>query len=651
VGSEIYNYSFESVTKFAPKLDIVELTEEENESLKAFFEFEFLPTHQEISDRCIAIVQQALKKNHSAVFIRNYDSFQSFLVQEFQKNGISVFVPYYQSYTELTTDLENQNFNDIIELPLISHPLFTVSNVTMSIDDGNYQLFILGELEITQVRFDLVNGKIDDIFKWFDLFVERIKKQRIQTYLVSSFGLLFGNQDFFVEELIRILDLMNEEITVQSKESINSEMIREMSEIIQTISIIDSAAVQKYLALTDHAIKEGKHNFKNSIILLNMAIDQLNRVDLKTKDVIIRFDTKSFVKLGINRYYTMKLNPAILCRYLGFYYLISKLYIDAEHNLQSSIGLYHCYSQNEIDYQEIDKTLLNLIYVNITLSRYDVAKLLIQDRISEIRTDDHDLLSKLKGLLSTIYRNTGEYSLALDTINEDQLNFDIDSNPEEYYHLELRKAMVYYMEDKIPESLLLVNSIISNQNLTTLMRSHSRYIYSLILFSDEKRVSDEQLVKLAQYRGENIGYDSYFRLVEILSLIEKEGPTGPIKEKLIELAYLYPRQEINVFPLLGTIYTKQGDWSALSFLIDNMTESYSQYSPLLQIKFYMCKYYLGIIEGSEDAVVKNKIETLAQTHMIDIPSLDLNNSEEYAINQITKILDMDLLKLEIQIFD
>lgn len=661
MGLEIYNYSFEPLTRYAVKLGIVELTEEANESLKEYFEFEFLPTNLDIRARCQAIVQHALNNDHSAVFIRNYETFQSFLAQEFQKNGIRVFVPYYlsQNNSESATGYDPTDQNprandiiDIIELPFLSHPSVTITKVYLDKNEENYQLYIMGELESgTHVRFDLINGKIGEVAQWFQLFVSKIKKQKIQTHLLTTFGLVFNNQDFFVEELIRILELVDKEITIHPLDSIDSEMIRGISEIIRTVSVVDSEEVQKYLLLTDHAIKEGQRDTKISIILLNMAIDLLNRVDMRTKEVIIRFDTKSFNKLGIDRFYPLKFNPAYLCRGLGYYHVVTGLNIDAEENLQRAIGLYHCYGQNEIDYQEIDKTLYNLIFVNIVLSRYDVASSLIHDRISEIKPEDYDLLSKLKGQLSTIYRNTGSYSLALDLIKDIQSNIDKDSNSEDYYQLELRKAITYYMEGNISDSLLLLNSIIKNQDLTVMMRSHCSYLYSLILYSDEKRVSEEHLEKLAKFKDDKISYDSYYRLVEILSLIEKSGPTSPIKEKLMELGDLYPRQELNVFPLLGTIYTKEGDWNALSELIEKMIETYSQYSPFLQIKLYICKHYLGIIEGNEDAGVKNKIQKLVKDHDIDISHFDLESSEEYAIDQIQLLLDMDLFKLENKIFE
>ncbi len=655
MGLEIINYSFHDLNEYAHNLGIVDLAEEVNERLKQYFEFELPPPQNEIRDRCKRIVQYALDNDHSAVFIRNNEIFQINLIQEFQNNRFRVFVPYYLShkYNEIDhTNEANLKTIDIVELAVISHPLYSVSRITMSQQHDGYQIYIMAEQKTAyQVRFDLVNGAIDDVIHWFQEFADQIIKRSIRAYLLSSLGVLFTNQDLFVEELIRILVIVNEKISIHLHENINSELIQKISEIIQTVSIIDSDEVQEYLVLTDHAVKEYNHDRVNTIVLLNLAIDLLNGIDLKAKEVIIRFDTKSFIKLGIDRIYKMSFNPAYLCRFLGFYYLISGLNIDSEHNLQRSIGLYHCYNENEIDYQEIDKTLLNLIFVNIVLNRYDVAKSLIQNRISEIEPEDHELQSKLKGLLSTIYRNTGEYSLALDTIRDLKFITDEDRNPEEYYQLEVRKAIINYMEGKISDSLLLLNSIITSQKLPILMRSHSSYLYSLILFSDEKRVSEALFVKLAKYKDDHIIIDSYHRLVEILSMIEKSGPTATIKEKLTELAYLYPDQEIKVISLLGAIYTREGEWTPLSALIESTMESFSQYSPHFQIKLYLCKYYLGVIDENEDVVAKNMVQKLGKDHEIDISSFNLDNSKGYAIKQLNILLDMDLVKIENRFFD
>ncbi len=652
VDLEIFNYSFYPVPDNVKKMGVVELSKKVNQMLKSLLEFDLIPTTQEISEYCRGIVNHAVQSNHKAVFLRNYESYQSFLISEFQKKNIRVFVPIYNRPTYAENIVGNDTINlisylniiNITEVPNRYQLKLTDSRVSLSQFGSSYQLYIEGKLDTgILTRFDIAQGELSDIMSWFQTFISQIKSIKIQDYLISLLGFQFSDVKEFTNSLINILQEIREQST-------NSAEIGEMIEIMKLISIIDSSDVQEYVSLANYATLSSLGNVRDRIKFLGKAQKVYDSFNTEYKDVITRFDTNSFKRLGIRREFKFKFNPAYLYRYLGFLSMQLNHWVDTEKYFRDSIELYKQYSDHEINEIELDTPINNHIFSCIILGKNEIALASIDQQLNNLETKDTATIIALKRYESRIYRNMGDYSKALEIILEVQKTIDRERSLDSYYIINNQIAIIYYLDGKIEQSLYILDEVINEEGISVLVKSYACYLYNLISYMDKKIINTDQLEKLSDLNVNN-ATDSYHSYIAILAMIERNDPESQIIAKLIEFINLYPSKVILGFVQLGIIYVTTNEWIALSELVESIIPISTKYSSYIQIKSYLCKYYLGIILDNQDLVIKNIIEKLAVENNFEIARYYLGNEIINAIEGIKMVLDMDLVKIDDYLFD
>jgi hypothetical protein len=651
VDTKIFNYSFHPVPKNVHKMGVVDLSDNVNQMLRSLIEFDVIPTRQEISERCRAIVHHAVQSNHKAVFLRNYKSYQSELIHEFHKNGTRVFVPIYNksAYTEdiVGTDtIHCINYLKIINISEVSNryqSVVTESSVFLSQNQSTYQLFIEGKLDTgIQVRFNLVEGEISDIITWFQAFTKQIKTATIRDYLISKLGIQYKDINEFTQGLIQILHEFKEL-------NIKTDEISEMIDIIKTASIIDSNHVQEYITLTDYATVTTS-NHRERIKLLDKARNYYNSFNDEERDVITILGTNSFKRLGFRRSNKLIFNPAYLYRGLGFLNMQINHWVDAETNLRKSIKLYQQYDDNEINDSELDIPYNNLILSMIVLGKNDLAKEMINQRIESVGDKYYERIIVLNRYLSRINRNEGKYDKALEILFEIQDNINRERKMNDYYTINNQCAIIYYLKGMPEKSFELLSQVVTEDGLSVLVKSYGYYLYNLILSADNKKLNYDVIDNLSKI-NDNYFTNSYLSLISILAMIKENDTVISIISKLKEYIELFPNKVILGFVILGKIYAENGYWEEFGELIDTMLPISTKYSSSIKIKIYLCKYYLEIILGNYDINIKNIIERLFHEENLDITKYFLGNSIDKAIEEIKGILDMNLVKVDEYIFD
>ncbi len=637
MGLEITNYSFHPVHENVKEMGVVELSDKANQMLKSLLEFDLTPTRQEIRERCRGIVKHALFMKHKAVFLRNYEIYQSELVNEFQRNEIRVFVPVYKD------NRYSENIVSIIEVPNNNHPELIESKIYLLQNGPSNQLFVEGNLDSgIQVKFNLAEGETSDIINWFQSFIKQIRAVPIPDFLNSKLGVQYRDIYEFTQGLIQILyEIKNL--------NLKTDEISEMINIIRTASIIDSEKVQEYITLTNYATVVTS-NYREEFLLINKARNYYNSLKKEERDVVTSFGTNPFKRLGFRRSNKLIYNPAYLHRNLGF--LKAQIYhwVDAETNFRKSIDLYNQYDNNEIDDLELDIPYNNLFSSMIILGKNDQAREMINQRIERVGDLNNDRTIVLKRYMSRINRNEGNYDKALEILLELQGIIDEKRNLNDYYTINNQCAIIYYLKAMPETSFELLRQVIAKDEVSTLVKSYANYLYNLILFSENKKLNQDIIEDLPKLRN-NYSTRSYLSLISILAMIQRNDPIISIISKLKEFMNSFPNKVILGFIILANIYAANNNWEELGVLVDSMLPISTKHSILIKIKIFMCKYHLGIILGNHDIHFKNMIERIAHEENLDITKYYFDNDTERSVEDIKGILDMNLVKIDDYIFD
>ena len=171
----IYNYSSAPLSEFMQSrvIDI---------ELEHGFEFDYTPTIQEITKRCEIIVDFAIKNNHKRVYLKNFSTFQSHLIQAFQSQNIRVFVPLYKdmSLTEVVISYNTHNevayFNEIGLYELNASSLMTVE--------------YMGHQE-TEFRFKSDRSSITISID--ESFIDEVRTNNIHRLMTSKYNIIISN--------------------------------------------------------------------------------------------------------------------------------------------------------------------------------------------------------------------------------------------------------------------------------------------------------------------------------------------------------------------------------------------------------------------------------------------------------------------------
>lgn len=572
MGLEIVNYSFHPVTEYVKTLGITELDEDVNENLKLLFEFKHTPTHYEIRDRCQKIVQHAIENDHRAVFIRNYETFQSYLIQEFQKNEIRVFIPYYYSYKytesivgyDLLNHIAYLSINDIIELPIQSNPPFIMKSLDLQGNETSYELIMNGAINgVDNISYTIKNGPLSQNIDWILSFGDLIRIKPITEVFRLKFGLHIIDQDLVIEHLKSIIEkisLIKENQNVDGNDLINSQLTQ-LTDVLNAIKIVDTLEIQLYLSLTHSANLEFKKKGNKEIELLIRAENLYNDMDEAFQKIIQNFDTEEFKKLGIIRDYPLTHNPATLYNSLGLYYLLNNNYLRAKIYLQKSLQEYNNYNSIDIEDGAIHHLNINLIQTKIVLYELSEAEDDINTLLNSIDPLELHRIVPLKIQLSSIFQKRGDfsrsinlYSMILEEIRDDAnlSNFEVA--------IQIHNAINYHLiKDRI-RALEVLSDVISNNPDNYHLSSKAAYVHSLIQFSDGKSINAGMVELLEEYNDEHNILYAQLELIKILKLISNNDTKNNGIDQLVSYCSHHPERSIYGLKILGINYIKQSKY-------------------------------------------------------------------------------------------
>ncbi len=262
---EIVNYSFYPLTQHLKQRGVVEL--KDYTDLKKLMILSYMDTRSDIVKRIQKIVDHAISNNVEAVYLRNYDSLQIYLIAQFIKSNIRVFVPFYNKY-EVNESIIGKNMISVVTYRAID-------NIIEAMYPGFTRLIsikINGEMTIK------LDNKMELIHKDWERdlrdFVELLKTRHISDAINLIFRINVDTDRFLTMLMAELKD-------------------EEMIEAIREYIVLDSYEVEKYLRLSNYGNERGdREAIEGAIKVYHSMTDEQKGVigRLKKKTVKRNYD-------------------------------------------------------------------------------------------------------------------------------------------------------------------------------------------------------------------------------------------------------------------------------------------------------------------------------------------------------------------------
>lgn len=263
---DIYNYSFYAITEHLKSRGVKDL--DDYGDLKSLMTLSFTDTRSDIEDRLQKIVDHALENKVKAVFLRNYDSLQSYMIAQFIKSKIRVFVPFYNSY-DVNENIIGKNLVSVITYRVIDE----IIEVTYPGFSKLISIEINGKMTITLDNLIMVQH---DYLRDIRDFVDVLNVRKISDAINHIFSINVDADRFLA---LLIAELQNKKAAAEEIEK------------IRDFIILDSYEVEKYLRLSNYANEMGDTQAIGDAIKIyqGMTDDQKAVVgQLKTKYTMVK---------------------------------------------------------------------------------------------------------------------------------------------------------------------------------------------------------------------------------------------------------------------------------------------------------------------------------------------------------------------------
>lgn len=518
----IYNYSFSPISDFIRSRGVVE--HDDTRQLKHHLEFEYTPTIQEIRLRCSKIVDSAIKNRHIRVYLKNYSTFQSFLIHEFQTRGIRVYVPLFENM-ELDEELISYNSLNIIAYQ-IENGLSELANIPISIAEytGN-----------SNDEFTFRSQRSSITITLTETFIEEVRVNNIHHIMNYKYNIIITNMDKFQSDL----------------------RIHLNSEIYNTCMDLDSFEVSDFINYCNNKHDNIRTYDPKTVDDFETIIDKLEIIPDSKRPTMEILGTTRYNKLNIERNFEVLFNLPSLYRTLGFYYLLaseyhkSKIYLDKYLNMIDQ----SLYDEDVIFHPE-----RNLIQILILLGQFDQAEI----KALEMLENSNDVQSQfIHQNLAHIYRKTGRIDEAIEILNKLIENDSLDAKS--IYHTQI--ANIYYKKGETGKAFEIIERLTNSHPI----KFASTAIQHLIIYLDHyNKLPSLDTLRATKLTDSHIGQQPEFFETLDKYLVDNEYYADDLGEFLDMGRHDMINYSYFCFLILFKHYYKLEDYDRITEMMDRV---------------------------------------------------------------------------------
>jgi tetratricopeptide (TPR) repeat protein len=518
----IFNYSFSPLSDFIRSKGVVDLEDDRIEELSNHLKFEYTPTLQGIRMRCSLIVDHAIANNHFKVYIKNYSTFQSYLVQEFQSRKIKVFVPLYENMAQDEDLMSYYGFNKIAYFNEVGvYELNFSSVIAVEYLSHSDNSFIFKSLKATVgIYFD-------------ESFIDEVRTGNIHHLMFSKYNISISNMDEFLSDLS---DYFN-------------------SELFNTCIDLDTQQISDFLNYCNNKRYKFRSYNLQTAFDFESTLDTYKLIPDNLKTTVDLFLTSKYNKFNIYRNFEAYFNLPLLYRWLGYYLTVVSEYHKSNEYLNRYLDIIDpgLYGEDMI-FHPRRNLIRNLIFLS-QFKKAEVSALELLENCDELQ------YQFIYQNLAIIYLHGGREDQAI-KIFEELIKIDTMDASKSYYH---QLAIIYFKMGEREQAMELLD--LAEPKFSKFADTISRH--ELIYFAINNKLSNLESLRSIKFTDPQIGQQLEFFEILDKFMTDNEYFAEAFSEFLFMQSSVIQYNYI-CFLILFNYYFKLGKYKMIVEMMDRI---------------------------------------------------------------------------------
>ncbi len=395
----IFNYSFAPISEFMKSVGVVDI---EDQELFHLLDFDYTPTIQEITKRCRKIVDHAISNNHNKIYLKNYATFHTHLIQEFQSQDIRIFVPEYETMDSEEYITSYKVYNKMAYLSEVGLvELDSCSGLFVEYLNHNESVFMFRSSR-SEISIDIDRSIIDEV-----------RTNNIYYLISSKYNISISNMDEFIIDF----------------------RVQFNSELLNTCTDLDSQFVSKFLNFCNQMQAKFRTYDSKTADDFELTLDEYELIPISFKTTVNMLLTSKYNKLNIYRNIHSFFNLPSLYRRLGFYNSLVSNYHKSNEYISKYLDIIEA---NLYEDDVIFHPRRNLIRNLISSNQFKKAEVFILELLDNCNEIQYQFIYQD---LANVYRLTGRNDEATKIYNK---LIELDSL--EFRHIYYTQLAIIYSQ-------------------------------------------------------------------------------------------------------------------------------------------------------------------------------------------------------------